>query len=897
LYWPKLNKGYTMRRSYTSTKWQLLKAGEIWLPLVILAGIIAFITLVIGPSLINASQPTSMATDSQGNIYIATAANFSDISIKKLDSNAHFRLSLGKNGSGEGEFDSIHTFGGIAVNHHDNIYVVGYYDRIDQFDNQGHFLKSWHIDLNGNKAALAFDSQDFLYIARTNAPHLLKVDQRGQIVSSWGDTGLSDGSLGNTLGLTIDQQDYLYVADINNQRVQKFDTAGNFLTEWNPYPVTKPELASTYWSIYADTHNNIYVGDHFAIKKFDNNGHVLTTLGGTQGRAANQFNLAAPDLVTDLHDNIYALDSTDSTVSRLQKFDSSGHLLLEATLNLPFWLEIVESFLLVILFILATAIITHYIQRKLQYRQDLALVAANLDPNHQFFSVDHLNLAQIRAFAPPKPPTFQFRWTLIISSSLGVGLAFLLLLAIGVKGTTSTILVVFIAILMVVAVGFAIYMGMRPILRYNKANNDLVTNAIVESIAIATRATPNTPSVDTANLDIGTNCWLFLWLILTISSASIFGFSFNSLITSWLYLLWPTVPTFVIPAVVILGIVLWLLLALASLVVLGQIRPVAFLINWQDWCWLAKVLLATTALILLVIDLLAFGIVLIWGKQSSTFFTNTPPGGLLQFFYYGLLFLLLGIFDSWIETAWKAADYATALRRVHFVRQLYPIGSAFFRGQLLTLEKAGQLATAEQLIQQNLALIEMEKGQRSTDSKVSYLEILGRIVLKQGRYPEALRIFEKVAQLKPKSASVYSDMATVYLYQNIQPQRALELIDLAIENKDTSPVSSDIKNYLWGEFLGNRAWALAQLGRYAEAQKIVKQAFQKTNPDNHPALAGLYYRAGSVLLLSGEQDRAIATFQEVLRYDSSGLYFQWTTAILDLIKQPNQQLQTTATPS
>jgi hypothetical protein len=53
-----------MRRSYTSTKWQFLKAGEFWLPLIILAGIVAFITLVIGSSLINAPQPTSMAIDS-----------------------------------------------------------------------------------------------------------------------------------------------------------------------------------------------------------------------------------------------------------------------------------------------------------------------------------------------------------------------------------------------------------------------------------------------------------------------------------------------------------------------------------------------------------------------------------------------------------------------------------------------------------------------------------------------------------------------------------------------------------------------------------------------------------------------------------------------------------------
>jgi hypothetical protein len=480
---------------------------------------------------------------------------------------------LGKTGSGEGQFDNIHTFGGIAVDHHDTVYVVGYYDRIDQFDNQGHFLKAWYLDLDGNKAALAFDSQDFLYIARTKAPHLLKLDQRGQIVASWGDTGSSDGSLGNTLGLTIDQQNQLYVADIDNQRIEKFDAAGNFLTKWNPYPVTTPELASTYWSIYADTHNNIHVGDHFAIKKFDSSGHLLTTWGGTQGLAANQFNLAAPDLVADLHDNIYTLDSTDSTISRLQKFDSSGHFLFEATLNLPFWLEIVESFLLVILFIVANAIITHYIQRKLLPRQDLALVAAHLDPNHQFFSVDHLNLTQIRTTVPPKPPTFSFGWLLLISGIIGGGLAgslVFLQLTPGIKDTT--MLAILVVSVIVVAVGAAIYMGMRPILRYNKANNDQVTNAIVESIAIATRATPNTPPVATTSLDIGTNWWLLLWLILNLSSASIFGFSFNSLITSWLYLLWPTIPTFIIPAVVILGVVTLTISGL-GLALLGLPKP------------------------------------------------------------------------------------------------------------------------------------------------------------------------------------------------------------------------------------------------------------------------------------------------------------------------------------
>ncbi len=157
-------------------------------------------------------SPRDVATDSDGNVYVADTGNNR---IQKFTSGGRFIRTWGSGGTGDGKFDLL---SGIAI------------DR--------------------------FTRNNYVYVADTDNHRIQKFDADGTFVSWWGYDGINvpvgqypnnvhspgSGLTGKTTflaggfslprGVAVDSFGYVYVADTGNDRIQKFNSSGKLISSW-----------------------------------------------------------------------------------------------------------------------------------------------------------------------------------------------------------------------------------------------------------------------------------------------------------------------------------------------------------------------------------------------------------------------------------------------------------------------------------------------------------------------------------------------------------------------------------------------------------------------------------------------------------------------------------------
>src|SRR5439155_9250869 len=147
-------------------------------------------------------------------------------------------------------------------------------------------------------------------------------DPQGKPLATWGGgPGSGEGQFNFITALAVDEQGNVYVADFENTRIQQFDARGQFVTQWPTEPPAGPK------GIAPDSAGHVHVlsnfhHDHY-IQKFDTSGHLLLEWGAN-GSGAGQFNDGASGVAVDGLGNVYA---TDPNNYRVQKFDSDGNFL------------------------------------------------------------------------------------------------------------------------------------------------------------------------------------------------------------------------------------------------------------------------------------------------------------------------------------------------------------------------------------------------------------------------------------------------------------------------------------------------------------------------------------------------------------------------------------------
>ena len=284
------------------------------------------------------SDPTGVAVDGEGNVYIADLENHR---IRKVD----YVMGI------------ITTFAGTGVR---------------GFGGDGGPADEAQLNL---PTGVAVDSDDTVYIADSENHRIRKVDSAGKIITfaGTGDYGRSgdggqavDAKLGRPTGVAVDSDGNVYIADLSNHRIRKVDTTEEITTIAESPPPGRPGgrpavQLSEPTGVAVDEAGNVYIADreNHRIHKVDSAGGIITTFAGTgvrgddgDGGDADKAQLNLPyGVAVDEAGNVYIADSGNHRIRKVDSAgmiittfagtgvrgdDGDGELAVNATLNLPY---------------------------------------------------------------------------------------------------------------------------------------------------------------------------------------------------------------------------------------------------------------------------------------------------------------------------------------------------------------------------------------------------------------------------------------------------------------------------------------------------------------------------------------------------------------------------------
>lgn len=190
-----------------------------------------------------------------------------------------FLFEWGEAGNADGQFSEP---SGIAIDSSGNVYVAdSLNDRIQKFDNQGAFILKWGIAGGGighfdSPQGIAIDSSDRIYVVDRSNNRVQKFDHNGNFITAWGSPGSTNGNFDRPFGVAVDSSDYVYVTDSGNHRVQKFDSNGNFIFSWGSAGSGTGQFyfpQAIGIAIGGKILDAVYVGDAYnRIQRFDTDG-------------------------------------------------------------------------------------------------------------------------------------------------------------------------------------------------------------------------------------------------------------------------------------------------------------------------------------------------------------------------------------------------------------------------------------------------------------------------------------------------------------------------------------------------------------------------------------------------------------------------------------------------
>jgi sugar lactone lactonase YvrE len=187
-------------------------------------------------------QPTDVAWDSEGNIYITDG--YVNSRVAKYDRNGDWLKSWGDKGTGPGQFRIPHA---IVVDRNNNLYVGDRTNRrIQVFDTEGKFLRMFTIDVppvpgtkavNGNtptgarlaavigapnSICITSGPNQVLFVGESTFPgRIFKVSLDGKVLGVIGRSGRQLKQFSGAHQLACPSENEVYAAETSNWRVQK----------------------------------------------------------------------------------------------------------------------------------------------------------------------------------------------------------------------------------------------------------------------------------------------------------------------------------------------------------------------------------------------------------------------------------------------------------------------------------------------------------------------------------------------------------------------------------------------------------------------------------------------------------------------------------------------------
>ncbi|MGI8423287.1 MAG: flippase activity-associated protein Agl23 [Chloroflexota bacterium] len=240
------------------------------------------------------NTPRGIATDRQGNVYVADTLNHR---IQKFSRTGQPLAAWGTEGTGDGQFKEPM---GVAVDAQGNVYIADTWNhRVQKLDPTGRFMLKWSGQGGfWGPRAIAVDGVGSVYVTDTGNKRIQKFDSEGKFVATFGAEGTGPAQFREPIGLAVGSDGRMFVADTNNRRIQHLDPTGKLVAEW---PVAgwqggtrnEPYLA-------VDNDGNVLTTDPPSgrIVKFGPTGDVLA-VAGLPGRGPGQFELPLGIAVSD----------------------------------------------------------------------------------------------------------------------------------------------------------------------------------------------------------------------------------------------------------------------------------------------------------------------------------------------------------------------------------------------------------------------------------------------------------------------------------------------------------------------------------------------------------------------------------------------------------------------
>jgi sugar lactone lactonase YvrE len=187
-------------------------------------------------------QPTDVAWDSEGNIYISDG--YVNSRVAKYDKHGDWVKSWGEPGTGPGQFRLPHA---IAVDSRNNVYVGDRTNRrIQVFDTDGRFLRMFTIDVPPDPATRAVNgntptgarlaavigqpnsicitpmANQVMFVGESTYPgRIFKVSLDGTVLGVIGRSGRELKQFSGAHALACPSENEIYAAETSNWRVQK----------------------------------------------------------------------------------------------------------------------------------------------------------------------------------------------------------------------------------------------------------------------------------------------------------------------------------------------------------------------------------------------------------------------------------------------------------------------------------------------------------------------------------------------------------------------------------------------------------------------------------------------------------------------------------------------------
>jgi hypothetical protein len=294
------------------------------------------------------TDPSGVAVDSAGNVYVADQGNNT---IRKITSGGVVTTLAGLAGSsgstnGTGSAARFSSPGSVGVDSAGNVYVGenGNHD-IRKITSSGVVTTLVAIGIPSGGAAflpagVAVDSAGNLYVTDSGNNMILKITSGGGVTTLAGSahfTGSVDGTgsaawFKDPTGIAVDSAGNVYVADTGNNTIRKI-TGGGLVTTLAGLAGSLGSADGTGnaarfnapWGVAVDSAGNLYVADRYndTIRKITSSG-VVTTLAGVVGRAltgdgpGSAAGFSSPGgIAVDSAGNLYVADYGNSTIRKI----------------------------------------------------------------------------------------------------------------------------------------------------------------------------------------------------------------------------------------------------------------------------------------------------------------------------------------------------------------------------------------------------------------------------------------------------------------------------------------------------------------------------------------------------------------------------------------------------